>query len=126
MNFPNGGRIFSNRPEPCSVDFKVTAAADVAADGYTVNDSGGGLVIACTRTAEGDMKIALADTLAGFRGLRMISTRANSALTMDNITDIATASGPHIDVTFIATATDTDPDAAVMHFILDFYRTTTA
>ena len=125
MNFPNGGRIFSNRPEPCSVDFKVTAAADTEADGYTVNGSGGGLVTACTRTAEGDMKIALSDPLAGFRGLRMISTEPDSMLTMDNITNIAAVSDPHIDVTFTVAGTDADPDAGVMHFILDFYRTTT-
>jgi len=130
MNFPNGGRIFANRPEPCSVDFLITAAADVGGGGgagvdYVVTGSGGGLITGCTRTAEGDMKIALSDPLAGFLGLRMITTRANSHLTMDNITNIAAVSDPHIDVTFVATGTDTDPDGATMYFILDFYRTTT-
>ncbi len=126
LNARNGGRIFANHPEPWEVSFKVTAAADVAANGYTVNDSGGGLISACTRTAEGDMKIALAEPLAGFRGLSMIASRADSKLTMDNITSIGTASDPHIDVTFTEGGADTDPDSSVMYFTLRFYRTTGA
>jgi hypothetical protein len=123
MNYPNGGRVYCNRAEPVNVDFCLTGAADVNANGYTVTDSGG-IVSAAAKTAEGDLKITLREPLRGFRCLRMISTRADSKLTLDSVADINTPSDPHIHVTFTEAGSDADPDGATMYFVLEAYRTT--
>lgn len=125
--YANGGRIWSNKGEPAILYFKVTAAADVAASGYTVNE-GGDFVSAVTRTAEGDMKIALRQGFPAFLGLELLSTtRADSRMYLDNATNIGSATDPHVDVTFReGTPADTDPDSAVMHFALHVKRTQTS
>lgn len=98
---------------------KVTAAADVNANGYTVNE-GSNVVSGVTKTAEGKAKLALTDPSVKFLGIWLTTTLTGSFMILEN--DSSTSgSDPHLDVIFeIADGTDTDPDAAVMYFLIAF------
>lgn len=125
--FPNGGRVFCSEHEPVMIPFKITAAADVAANGYAVSD-GGEFVSEVTRTAEGKAKIALRQAFPGFLGLDLTTTRTATTMVLENDTS-SDASDPHLDVEFqtvAASPADVDPDSAVMYFRAWFLRSNPA
>lgn len=109
--FPNSGRMYCNEYFPVAIFGKITAAADVAANGYTVTE-GGEFITSVTRTAEGVARILLSDTYN-----QLLSVQA--ILSLDDYTVHYTAedvdgSTPYIDLTFRTGAADTDPDSAII------------
>jgi hypothetical protein len=104
----------TNEREAVCIFCRVTAAADVAANGYTVLSTiGGDKVASVARSAEGIAVITLRDKYAAFLGLDYDISRDNVLITKDAET---VATTKLITVTFRTTAgADADPDSAVIN-----------
>lgn len=113
---PNGGRILSNEHQPAILYVKFTGAADVEANGYTVND-GTEVVSAVTRTAEGKLKIAFRKAYPALLAIDIIHSGLAKTVTIENNT-LTTPSDPHIDLEVQSVGTtpaDVDPDSVVFY-----------
>jgi hypothetical protein len=107
-DFHNG--IFSNQENVTVLWSKITAAADVEANGYTVT-SGGAYISTVARTGEGAARITLVDPFLEVLAVSMLSTRSSSEMIL--VADSVTSK--IIDVVFEQhDGTATDPDSAVM------------
>jgi hypothetical protein len=104
----------SNESGEITLHFKVTAAADVEADGYTISD-GSEIVSSFARTDEGDITITLHNNYKKFFNLIMLTTLANQDLIFvsEDVDGDKT-----ILITIGVSGTPTDPDSAVMYFTL--------
>jgi hypothetical protein len=111
-------RSYHKIPRHVTVFLKLTAKADVQADGYTIN-YGNDLVASAVRNGEGILDVT---TKFPWKDMVGVSICTSTNLCHANFTS-ATASTGVVKFTFEAFAdgtTDKDPDAAVIFIRMDF------
>lgn len=108
---PFSNKQISQYPDELTIHFKFTAAADVAANGYTVN-KGAGFISSVTRSAEGVIVITLKDKYPSLLGATLHCSKDDTYLVLDS--EAVLASGT---VTWTARTggADVDPDSAVFY-----------
>jgi len=107
---------FTNEVNVVRLYAKVTGAADVQADGYTVN-SGSGYISTVTRTAEGEFKCNLADSYAAFLGGNVLIGKDDSVARF-TAEDVDSATAPYVQFEVFSAGSAADPDSAVMYIEL--------
>jgi hypothetical protein len=113
-NFPNN-QYKSNAPEETTIHLRCTAAADVAAEGYAIND-GDGFVTSVTRSAEGVMRITLTDRYAKFINAHVLGNRDDSVPQFN--AEAVNSATPTVDIVWREGAADKDPDSAEIRVTL--------
>ena len=106
---------YTNEANVTRIYCKVTAAADVAADGYTVA-AGSGYVSSVTRTAEGTFTLDLADAYPAFLGVHATISKADTTIQF-SAEDVA-GTTPTVTLKTITAGSAADPDSATMYFEL--------
>jgi hypothetical protein len=110
----NGGKILSTDYEPWVLFAKITGAADVEANGYTITD-GGEVIASAVRAAEGQITITLGQKWAALLGVdfdcsiddQIFVVTANTVSTTKTISITTRLHGD-------SGCADIDPDAAVI------------
>ena len=103
---------YTNVVDVVKIYAKITAAADVAADGYTVT-TGGAYVTSVARTGEGDATITLTDGYNIMLGC--VATISKADTTLQWVSEDVDATTPVILVTFVTAGSAADPDSAVIY-----------
>jgi hypothetical protein len=116
----NGGRIYANEAFPVVLFAKITAAADVDANGYTVSN-GGEVVTSVAKTAEGKARVTLSDSYFELLGVCGMVSRTDCDMLYDS--EDVNGATPYVDVIFQDAGTDTDPDSATI-FLIIFLKNT--
>jgi hypothetical protein len=115
-NFPSGPVRASD--ELVMISLRATGAADVQANGYTLND-GAQYVASVARTAEGIARITLRDTYHRFLGASVVPSIARIPAISAQAPQAA--GGATVDITFFNDAgAASDPDSAVLYIVLSF------
>lgn len=111
-------RALSLRPECVFETVKITGAADVDADGYTITTNPGNIVSTVAKASVGTITITLAQAWAGIEQVLVSADVDDFTFTVDS----AVASTGVITVTCrkqsADASADTDPDGAVLRITL--------
>jgi len=107
-------RALSLRPECVFETVKITAAADVNANGYTLTANPQSIVSTAAKTAEGVLTITLAQKWAAIEQVLISTDTDDFTFTVDSITD----STGVIVVTCRTGGADADPDGQVLRITL--------
>lgn len=92
---------------------EITAAADVAANGYTVGE-GSSFVASAARTAEGVMLVTLKDTSPKILNALCTCTKKDTVCTPTAVSGTAGT----VEITFDTAGSDADPDSATIHLTI--------
>jgi len=114
-------RVRAGVNELVFVELKVTGAADVNANGYTV-DRGGGYVATVARGGEGVMNVTLRDP---WPALLMCAVTISKADTVPSLSAESVAASKTFSVTFTTAGSAADPDSAVIRLLLAFSNSAT-
>lgn len=105
-------RQYTTQADVVTVYLKITGAADVAADGYTIN-SGTAHVASVARSDEGQITVTMTDTYNGFLGIQNLG--CSIADTDLQFVSETVASTKTIIFKTITGASAADPDAGVLY-----------
>ena len=110
-----GGKVLASVNETHNLYFRFTGAADVAADGFTINE-GGEYISAVARLAEGTITVTFRDTWNAVLGVNGSSNTADSqlVLTSDSINDTT----PTLVLRHEVAGSDTDADGAILRGVI--------
>jgi len=110
-------RVHSTRPAEFWHSIKVTGAADVDADGFTINEDPGNVVESVEKgSGEGDITITLAQGWAGCANALVTSSIDKSTFTFDS--EDVDGSTPTVKIASFVDDTAADQDSGVLRISL--------
>lgn len=115
-NYHHGGSLASNHPTAINIYGRVTGAADVNADGYTIQS--GRWIKSVTKASEGVMRVTLDRNVTGYVTAWATSSVATMVPCGCTAQSLTAAGGSTFDFTFKVSNSAADPDAAVIGFCI--------
>ena len=106
----------TTEPGVVTVFCRFTGAADVQANGYTLND-GSAFVTSITRQAEGEFRVLLSNNYSALLGAYCIANVADTIFHIES-EDVDSATTPYVDIIAVTAGSATDPDSDTVYVTL--------